>query len=152
MAADLPENYEVNLPAFRFIRDVPTFEAMLIESGLKIVKLWLDVSKAEQARRLEERRTDPLKALKASPLDAVAQKKWDAYSEARDRMLTRSSTALSPWICVRADHKHKARLAILGYLAHTLAPASIASAVPTPDPAVLFPFESAALTDGRLER
>ncbi len=135
-----------------FLRDVPTFEAMLIESGLKIVKLWLDVSKAEQAKRLQERRTDPLKALKASPLDAAAQAKWDAYSEARDRMLERTSTALAPWICVRADHKHKARLALLSHLAHALAPPTIAAGVPPPDPAVLFPFASAALSDGRLVR
>jgi polyphosphate kinase 2 len=135
-----------------FLRDVPTFEAMLLENGLKIVKLWLDVSKAEQAQRLKERCTDPLKALKASPLDAAAQEKWDAYSEARDRMLTHTSTALSPWTCVRADHKHKARLAILSCLAHRLAPPKIAADVPPPDPAMLFPFESAALTDGRLAR
>jgi polyphosphate kinase 2 len=135
-----------------FLRDVPTFEAMLLESGLKIVKLWLDVSKAEQKKRLDERRTDPLKVLKSSPLDAAAQEKWDGYTAARDNMLQRTSTALSPWICVHADHKHKARLAILSHLAHALAPPQIAAGVPPPDPAVLFPFVSAALSDGRLER
>jgi polyphosphate kinase 2 len=135
-----------------FLRDVPTFEAMLAESGIRLVKLWLDVSREEQARRLEERRTDPLKVLKASPLDAVAQEKWDAYSAARDEMLSRTSTALSPWTCVRSDKKHKARLAILSHLAHTLAPMEIAATVPPPDPQVLFRFETAALTDGRLAR
>ena len=135
-----------------FLRDVPTLEAMLIESGLKIVKLWLDVSKAEQKERLDERRTDPLKVLKSSPLDAAAQKKWGAYTEARDDMLMRTSTPLSPWICVRADHKHKARLALLSYLVHALAPPEIAADVPPPDPKRLFRFEAAALTDGRLER
>jgi polyphosphate kinase 2 len=146
MGFSTPEEQET------FLRDVPTFEAMLLESGLKIVKLWLDVSKAEQKRRLDERRTDPLKALKASPLDAAAQEKWAAYSEARDLMLQRTSTALSPWICVRADHKHKARLALLSHLVHVLAPPKIAATAPPPDPEVLFPFESAALKDGRLER
>jgi polyphosphate kinase 2 len=134
-----------------FLRDVPTFEAMLLESGLRIVKLWLDVSRDEQKKRLDERHTDPLKALKASPLDDAAQKNWDGYSAARNVMLQRTSTALSPWICVRADHKKRARLAILSHLAHALAPVEIAATVPPPDPAVLFPFESAALTDGRLE-
>src|SRR6185437_4677160 len=57
-----------------FLRDVPRFESMLLESRLRLVKLWLDVSKAEQAERLGDRATDPLKALKASPLDAEAQK------------------------------------------------------------------------------
>ena len=146
MGFSTPEEQET------FLRDVPTMEAMLLESGLKIVKLWLDVSKAEQAERLDERRTDPLKVLKASPLDAVAQEKWDGYTDARNIMLQRTSTALSPWICVRADKKHTARLAILSYLAHRLAPPKIAATVPPADTDVLFPFESAALDDGRLER
>jgi len=135
-----------------FLRDVPAFEAMLAEAGVKLVKLWLDVSKAEQAKRLDERRTNPLKVLKTSPLDAAAQERWDAYSEARDLMLQRTSTALAPWICVRADRKKKARLAILSHLAHVLAPPAIAVQAPPPDPDILFPFETAALTDGRLER
>jgi len=135
-----------------FLRDVPAYEAMLAEAGIKIVKLWLDVSKAEQGKRLEERRTDPLKVLKTSPLDAAAQERWDGYTEARDLMLQRTSTALSPWICVRSDKKKKARLAILSHLAHVLAPPDIAAQAPAPDPAILFAFEKAALEDGRLER
>ena len=146
MGFSSPEEQEV------FLRDVPTFEAMLAESGLKIVKLWLDVSKDEQAQRLEERRTDPLKVLKTSPLDEVAQSKWDAYSAARDEMLRRTSTQAAPWICVRSDRKKRARLAILSHLVKTLAPAGIAETVSSPDPDVLFPFEISALTDGRLER
>jgi polyphosphate kinase 2 len=135
-----------------FLRDVPTFEAMLLESGLKIVKFWLDVSKTEQAKRLKERRTDPLKILKSSPLDAAAQEKWDDYSKARDEMLTRTSTPATPWICVRADHKKAARLAIIAHLVNAVAPKSIAKEIEDPDPDVLFPFEVAAITDGRLER
>jgi polyphosphate kinase 2 len=146
MGFSTPEEQET------FLRDTPTFEAMLLESGLKLVKLWLDVSRKEQAERLEERRTDPLKALKASPLDTVAQQKWDDYTEARDEMLKRTSTPQAPWICVRGDHKKAARLAILGHIVRTLAPKSIAHEVDAPDPDVLFPFELAALTDGRLER
>ena len=141
-----PEEQEI------FLRDTPTFEAMLLESGLKLVKLWLDVSKKEQAKRLGERRTDPLKVLKASPMDAAVQEKWDDYTKARDEMLKRTSAPLTPWVCVRADHKKKARLAILSHIVKTLAPAKIAHEVDAPDPDVLFPFELAALTDGRLER
>jgi polyphosphate kinase 2 len=135
-----------------FLRDVPTFETMLLESGLRIIKLWLDVSKAEQAKRLQERHDDPLKVLKSSPLDEAAQFRWDAYTEARDEMLRRTSTPASPWFCVRADHKHAARLAILSHLARELASKKVAKDVPPPDPDILFPFEIAALTDGRLER
>jgi polyphosphate kinase 2 len=146
MGFSTPEEQET------FLRDAPTFEAMLLESGLRLVKIWLDVSKKEQAKRLEERRTDPLKALKASPMDAAAQQKWDDYTEARDEMLKRTSTPTAPWFCVRADHKKKARLAVLSHIVRTLAPKPIAHEVDPPDPDVLFPFELAALTDGRLER
>ena len=146
MGFSTPDEQEV------FLREAPTVESMLIESGLRIVKFWLDVSRDEQAKRLAERHSDPLKALKSSPLDDAAQKKWDAYSEARNIMLQRTSTALAPWICVRSDHKRKARLAIMSYLAHTLAPAKIAADAPPADPAILFRFESAALRDGRLEK
>jgi polyphosphate kinase 2 (PPK2 family) len=146
MGFSTPEELEV------FLRDVPTFEAMLAESGLKIVKLWLDVSRGEQAKRLEERRTDPLKVLKSSPLDAAAQEKWDDYTEARDEMLRRTHSAVAPWTCVRSDHKKRARLNIVRHLVHTLAPKKIAAAIPPPDPDVLFEFELSALLDGRLER
>lgn len=135
-----------------FLRDVPGFEAMLLESGMKIVKLWLDVSKPEQAKRLKERHTDPLKILKSSPLDDAAQDRWDAYTEARDEMLRRTSTPGAPWICVRSDHKKAARLAILSHLVNVLTPKKLAREVPDPDPEVLFPFEISALTDGRLAR
>jgi len=135
-----------------FLRDVPRFETMLLESDLRLVKLWLDVSKKEQKARLDERATDPLKALKASPMDAEAQKRWKDYTKARDEMLTRTSTPHAPWIIVRSDHKKHARLAILSHLAKTLAPKDIAREVDDPDPDVLFPFDMAALEDGRLER
>jgi polyphosphate kinase 2 len=134
-----------------FLRDVPTFEAMLLESDLKLVKLWLDVSKDEQAKRLKERRTDPLKVLKASPLDAAAQDKWQDYSAARDEMLMRTSLPKTPWVCVRADHKKTARLNIIRHLVRALGSKKIAKMLPAPDPDVLFEFEAAALSDGRLE-
>jgi polyphosphate kinase 2 len=135
-----------------FLRDAPVLEAMLIGSGLKIVKLWLDISRAEQAQRLKARETDPLKALKVSPLDGLAVEKWDAYTEARDQMLRRTHTNEAPWIIVRTDHKKKARLNTMRYLLKELAPKAIAKTVDKPDPRVVFRFETDALTDGRLER
>jgi polyphosphate kinase 2 len=136
----------------RFLDDAPVFERMLVESGIALVKLWLDIDKDTQAERLDARRTDPLKALKTSPLDAVAQDKWHAYSEARDAMLSRTHTAVAPWTCVRADHKKRARRAMIRHLLHRLAPAEVAADVPMPDPDVLFPFEVAAISDGRLAK
>ena len=135
-----------------FLRDAPVFESMLVGSGLKVIKLWLDISREEQAARLKARKSDPLKALKVSALDSVAQEKWDAYTAARDQMLTRTHTTDAPWIIVRTDHKKKARLNTMRYLLKVLAPKAIAKAADTPDPKVVFEFETAALTDGRLER
>ena len=134
-----------------FLRDAPIFEAMLAENGIRIVKLWLDISKDEQAKRLKARTTDPLKTLKISPLDAVAQAKWDEYSAARDQMLRRTHTHDAPWTIVHTDSKKAARIAIMRHLLKVLAPKDIAKAVPKPDPKVLFEFEDEALTDGRLE-
>ena len=133
-----------------FLRDAPDFERMLVESGITLVKLWLDISKKEQAERLEARRTDPLKILKISDLDAVAQKKWKAYSAARDVMLERTNTSIAPWHCVQANHKKPARLAIIRHLIQRVAPADIAAAIDAPDPKILFPYEPEATTDGRL--
>jgi polyphosphate kinase 2 len=136
----------------QFLIDVPKVEQMLVESGIQIVKLWLDISRDEQSKRLEDRREDPLKALKVSPLDAVAQKKWDEYSAARDLMLTHTDQTCAPWICVRADHKKPARVAIIRHLLHTLAPKAVRKHIEPADPTVLFPFEPSALSDGRLAR
>jgi polyphosphate kinase 2 len=135
-----------------FLRDAPEFERMLIESGITVIKLWLDISKNEQAERLKARRTDPLKILKVSDLDAVAQSKWKDYSEARDVMLTRTDTAISPWHVVRADHKKPARLAIIRHLLQRIAPPEIANDIDPADPDILFRFEADAIKDGRLAR
>jgi polyphosphate kinase 2 len=135
-----------------FLRDAPDFERMLVESGIKLVKLWLDISKDEQKQRLQERRDDPLKALKVSPIDAAAQDKWDEYTAARDTMLLRTHTPLAPWYCVRADDKKHARLAVMEHIIHRVSPADIAKHVATPDPDILFAFEDKALSDGRLAR
>jgi polyphosphate kinase len=135
-----------------FLRDAPRFEAMLIEARLRLVKLWLDVSKKEQAKRLKARKDDPLKALKISSLDAVAQEKWDEYTDARDEMLRRTHTSDTPWTIIHTDKKKVARLAIMRHLLRVLAPKDIANSVDPPDPRVLYEFDVDALTDGRLER
>lgn len=135
-----------------FLRDAPEFERMLVESGIKLVKLWLDIDKAEQAKRLDARRADPLKQLKLSDLDAAAQAKWDDYSAARDSMLTRTHTPLAPWWCVRADHKKAARLNIMRQLVLQAGCPSLSVPVARPEPQVLFPVELEAVKDGRLAR
>jgi len=124
-----------------FLRDVPHFEEMLVESGLKLVKIWLDISRKEQAERLKERREDPLKALKTSPLDDVAQEKWADYSAARNEMLTRTHNAAAPWTCVVTDKKKQARLNVMRHVIKSIAPEDIAAGVGEPDPGILFPFQ-----------
>ena len=136
----------------QFLRDVPAFEKMLVESGVSYAKFWLDITRETQAERLKARSADPLKAFKISPLDAVAQEKWDDYSAARDDMLTRTSTPEAPWICVRADHKKSARLNIIRWMLHATGDKKLLKGVAQPDPDVIFPFDVAALSDGRLAR
>ena len=134
-----------------FLRDAPDFERMLVESGIALVKFWLDISKPVQAERLEARRDDPLKALKVSDLDKVAQDRWADYSAARDTMLTRTHTAAAPWWCVQADHKKRTRLNLIRALLHHADP-DHADKVDAPDPDVVFPFAAEALQDGRLAK
>jgi len=96
-----------------FMLSVPKFEEMLVHSGIKLLKYYLDISKEEQIRRLDERQKNPLKQWKTSPIDAVAVKHWKAYSTARDKMLLNTHTAIAPWNIVHADNKRLARLNII---------------------------------------
>ncbi|MDY7537851.1 polyphosphate kinase 2 [Undibacterium sp. 5I1] len=96
-----------------FMQSVPKFEEMLVNSGIKLLKYYLDIGKDEQIKRLADRETNPLKQWKTSPVDAVAVKHWNAYSEMRDAMLLRTHTILAPWHIVRANDKQSARLNLI---------------------------------------
>ena len=109
-----PEQHE------QFLDDAPRFEKMLTASGIVLIKFWLDISKDEQAKRLAERMTDPLKRFKVSSLDAEAQARWDAYTEARDRMLAETHSRAAPWMVVATDDKKTARLNIIRHILHRL--------------------------------
>jgi polyphosphate kinase len=102
-----PEQYRV------FIETVNDFEAMLVKSGITLLKYYLDISKKEQARRLAERAKDPLKQWKISSIDQQAQKKWLAYSKARNDMLLTSSSTIAPWTIVRANDKRLAHINLI---------------------------------------
>jgi polyphosphate kinase 2 len=101
-----------------FMRGVIEFEAMLVESDIQLIKYYLDIDKEEQKKRLRERKVDPLKQWKASPIDKVALKRWDDYTKARDAMLQRTSHKAAPWIVVSANDKKTARLNIIRDLIH----------------------------------
>lgn len=133
-----------------FLQDVVPFEHMLIGAGIQIMKYYLDISKKEQKKRLRDRRHDPLKQWKTSPIDEVALKHWDAYTEARDLMLARTSSPLSPWIVVRADDKHLAHLNVIRDLLARLACPQTNKHLAVPDLNVVFPYDEAHVRAGLL--
>ncbi len=93
-----------------FLHEVPEFEKMLVNSDIKIFKFYFSVSKHEQKRRFDKRRTDPLKQYKLSPVDEKSQGLWDKYTIAKYSMLLASHTEHSPWTIIRSDNKKKARI------------------------------------------
>lgn len=117
----------------RFLSDAPLFERMLTDDGVILIKLWLDITKAEQARRLAERMEDPLKRFKVSPLDAEAQARWDDYSKARDRMLDETNHDHAPWTVVATDDKKSARLNIIRHILRSIGGPGAASDAPDED-------------------
>lgn len=94
----------------RFLKDVPMLEELLVKEGIKLFKFYFSVSKDEQKRRFESRKTDILKQYKLSPVDNLAQKYWDQYSLRKFQMLQETNRTLSPWTIVRSDNKKLARL------------------------------------------
>ena len=134
----------------RFTEDVLPFEHMLIGSGIQIMKYYLDIGKKEQKRRLKDRRHDPLKQWKTSPIDEVAVKHWDDYTEAQDQMLARTSSPLSPWIVVRADDKHSAHLNVIRDLLARVACPQTDRHLAVPDLNVVFPYDEAHARAGLL--
>lgn len=134
----------------RFLEDVLPFEHMLIGAGLQIVKYYLDISKEQQRKRLRSRRVDPLKQWKTSPIDKVALKRFELYTEARDRMLVKTSSPFSPWIIVRADDKRVARLNLIRDLIARLACPETDKHLAVPDLGVVFPYDEAHAKAGLL--
>jgi polyphosphate kinase 2 len=99
-----------------FLRQVPRFETMITNDGVRLFKLWFGVSRDEQNRRFEARKTDPLKQWKLSPTDEISNTKYDDYTVARDRMLIETSTADSPWTIINSNDKKRARLASIRWI------------------------------------
>jgi len=96
-----------------FFAQLPAFEQMIVDEGIVLVKLWLNVGRAEQLRRFLARETDPLKQWKLSPIDIGGLAKWDDYSSAIAETLARSHTGPAPWTVVRSDDKKRARIAAI---------------------------------------
>src|SRR5436190_13714728 len=94
----------------RFPKNVPKFERWLVESGVILIKLWLEVGMKEQDRRFRQRINDPLRQWKLSPMDVKSYSRWYDYSRARDAMFEATSHQPTPWYVLRSDDKKRARL------------------------------------------
>ncbi|MFD1253295.1 Polyphosphate kinase 2 (PPK2) [Devosia equisanguinis] len=103
-----------------FLDEAPEFEKRLTNDGIQIFKLWLSIGREMQLKRFHDRRHDPLKTWKLSPIDLQALDKWDAYSEARDRMLERTDKKHAPWTVLRANDKNRLRLNAIRTVLHAL--------------------------------
>ena len=103
----------------QFMRQVTEFEYMLFEDGIDIIKLWFSINKNEQSRRFEERRNNPLKQWKLSPVDEKGLDLWDKYTYYKEQMFAQTHTSFSPWTIIQTDSKKTARLeSIRHVLAH----------------------------------
>ncbi|HTK78427.1 MAG TPA: polyphosphate kinase 2 [Gemmataceae bacterium] len=100
----------------KFLEICPIFESHIVQSGILLIKFWLEVGQKEQHRRFEARVEDPLRQWKLSPMDLESYSRWYAYSRARDRMLEATDTKDAPWTIVPTDDKRRGRLNCISHL------------------------------------
>jgi polyphosphate kinase 2 (PPK2 family) len=102
--------------AKKFLQAVPLVEKAMVDSGIILLKYWLEVNPEEQTRRLQTRIKDRRKIWKLSPMDLKSYSRWYDYSRARDEMFAATDTAFAPWFVARSDDKRRARLNIITHL------------------------------------
>ena len=100
----------------RFLEICPKVEKYIVDEGIQLIKIWLEVSDKEQKRRFKARINDPLRQWKLSPMDLPSRSKWFEYSRARDLMLKATDTKWAPWHIVRSEDKKRARLNCIAHL------------------------------------
>ncbi|WP_201353277.1 polyphosphate kinase 2 [Hydrogenimonas urashimensis] len=100
----------------KFMQEVPGLEHALIDDGIILIKFWFSISKKEQQKRFKERKLNPLKQWKISPIDMKAQKMWDEITYYKEEMFSRTHTSYSPWIIVKSNDKKSARLESIRYV------------------------------------
>ncbi|OCX67364.1 polyphosphate kinase 2 [Thioclava sp. SK-1] len=103
-----------------FFEQLPSFEKMLVDDGITLVKLWLNVDRAEQLRRFLKRENDLLKQWKLSWIDVEGLKKWHPYTDAIRDTLDRSNSEVAPWTVIRSDDKKRARIAAIQTVLHAV--------------------------------
>lgn len=133
-----------------FLETVPDFEQMLVRSGIKLLKYYLDISRDEQKVRLKDRLQNPLKQWKVSPIDKVAQKHWDDYSQARNTMFARTHRLTAPWTIVRADDKQVARINVIKDILFRFDYKDKDEALILPDTNIVFNYEESYLQNGMI--
>jgi polyphosphate kinase len=99
-----------------FLEVCPTAERYIVDAGITLIKMWLEVGQEEQERRFNARINDPLRQWKLSPMDVESYRRWYAYSRARDSMLKATDTKFAPWYIVRTDNKRRARLNCISHI------------------------------------
>jgi polyphosphate kinase 2 len=104
----------------RFLDLAPIVEKFVVDGGIQLIKIWLDVGKKEQARRFEARVDDPLRQWKLSPMDVESWQRWYDYSRARDMMLDATDSKHAPWFVVESNDKRRARLNIISHILKTI--------------------------------
>ena len=109
-------NFCTDAQVASFYTEVKLFEEMLTHGDIILLKYYLDVSKGEQRKRLKDRKVDPLKQWKVSPVDAQAQKRWKEYSAARNEMLQKTNFPFTPWFVADADDKDDVHVALIAHL------------------------------------
>lgn len=134
-----------------FLEAVPHFEQMLIRSGIRLFKYYLDISQAEQTKRLKARHENPLKQWKVSPIDEVASEHWLDYSQARNEMFAYTHNPMAPWSIVRADDKRTARLSVIRDLLSRVNYDGKDRHVAVPNPALVFPYDESYFDCGMIE-
>ena len=121
-----------------FMRQAPDLERMLVRSGIRLFKLWFSVSRDEQFRRFQQRRKDPLKQWKLSPIDLASLDKWEGYTEAKESMFFYTDTADAPWTVIKSDDKKRARINAMRYILSQLPYSNKdESIVQQPDPLIV---------------
>lgn len=103
-----------------FMKQVVTFENMLVEDGLNIIKFWFSIDPEEQKKRLEERKINPLIQWKLSTVDMQAQLKWDEYTHYKTEMFKKTSTKNAPWVVIKGNDKDEARKEAMRYVLNSV--------------------------------
>jgi polyphosphate kinase len=133
-----------------FFKSVLPFEHLLVGAGIQLFKYYLDISKGEQKERLHDRRVNPLKQWKVSPIDESALLHWEDYSKARNKMFARTHNEITPWYVVNANDKKSARLNVIRHLLSRVDWPDKDHEKSCPDPQIVFAYKEDHLRNGAI--